>query len=219
MTLLASDPTAAAALAAVPCYPVPISGHSPAIDSLRAAQSGHGLAIGNDGVMLILRRPWLAADVLLSPALPVHLPYGSVGAPGGALRCGLIPGQLLDRSLAHFMAALPNEAAAFVIWNATTRSFAVQFPAIDHASPSRLVYRPPALPADCHLVIDIHSHGHGPAFFSATDDADDAHATKIALVAGRIAHPDGAEIAARLCVAGMFLPLPYSPFAGEDHAG
>src|SRR5690606_22237769 len=60
---LADDPTAAALLAVVPCHPVPVSGTSPALDALRAARAGHGLAVGHDGVMLILRRPWLAVDV------------------------------------------------------------------------------------------------------------------------------------------------------------
>ncbi len=65
MTLLADDPTAAAVLSAVPCYPVPPRGRSPALDALRAARAGHGLAIGNDGVMLILRRAWLALDTVV----------------------------------------------------------------------------------------------------------------------------------------------------------
>ena len=63
MTMLADDPTAAAVLAAVPCYPVPPQGRSPALDALRKASSGHGLAVGSDGVMLVRRRPWLALDV------------------------------------------------------------------------------------------------------------------------------------------------------------
>ncbi|KAJ8134833.1 hypothetical protein OY671_011954, partial [Metschnikowia pulcherrima] len=61
----------------------------------------------------------------------------------------------------------------------------------DEATPSRLVYRTPVLPPDWHIVCDIHSHGTGPAFFSTTDDADDAHATKISLVFGRLDQPDG----------------------------
>ncbi|WP_443021517.1 DUF2016 domain-containing protein [Sphingobium sp. AntQ-1] len=74
MTLLADDPTAAAVLSAVPCYPVPPRGRSPALDALRAARTGHGLAIGNDGVMLILRRAWLALDVSLTPPISAYLP-------------------------------------------------------------------------------------------------------------------------------------------------
>ncbi len=215
---MANDPTAAAVLAAVPCYPVPPSGRSPAIDALRAAHVGHGLAVGQSGVMLILRRPWLALDVALTPPLAGHVPYGTAGEPKAELRCGLIPRALLARITRHFVAALPNEAAAFVIWREFTRSFAVHFPAIDDATPSRLVYRNPHLAAGEHLVADLHSHGRGAAFFSGTDDADDAHATKIALVVGRLGDPAGPVMEGRLCASGMFLPLPRSPFAGGDFA-
>ncbi len=215
---LAEDPTAAAILSAVPCFPVPPSGRSPAIDALRNASAGHGLAVGKDGVMLIFRRPWLELDVPVSGQIAAHLPYGSAGRSRANLRCGLIPSELLDRILVRFMSALPNEAAAFVLWHEQLGEFVVNYPVIDEATPSRLVYRPPALGDGWHLVCDIHSHGHGRAFFSATDDADDAHATKISLVVGRLGHPEGAEIAARLCAGGMFLPLPRSPFSGESNA-
>lgn len=218
MTMLTDDPTAAAVLAAVPCYPVPPHGRSPALDALRGARSGHGLAVGNDGVMLILRRPWLALDVPISGPITAYLPYGGMGAPRADLRCGLIPAVHLAGILDHFRAALPNEAAAFLLWNEASEEFAVNLPVIDEATPTRLVYRTPALPPDWHLVCDIHSHGHSSAFFSATDDADDAHATKISLVFGRLDASEGPAMASRLCAGGMFLPLPRSPFSGECDA-
>jgi PRTRC genetic system protein A len=218
MTVLADDPTAAALLAEVPCYPMPPSGRSPALDALRAARAGHGLAVGKDGVMLILRRPWLALDVPVTPPIAAHLPYGEIGGPKAELRCGLIPRWHIEAILDILRGELPNEAAAFILWNEVTREFAVEFPVIDEATPSRLVYRPPVLPPDWHMICDIHSHGTGPAFFSATDDADDRHATKISLVFGRLDQPDGPTRASRLCAGGMFLPLPRSPFAGDHHA-
>lgn len=218
MTTLADDPTAAAVLAAVPCYPVPPHGRSPALDTLRGARCGHGIAMGNDGVMLILRRPWLTLDVPISGPITAYLPYGRIGAPSANLRCGLIPAVHLAEILAHFRAALPNEAAAFVLWNEASGAFAVNLPVIDEATPTRLVYRTPALPTDWHLVCDIHSHGHSSAFFSATDDVDDAHATKISLVFGRLDASDGPVMASRLCAGGMFLALPRSPFSGECNA-
>ncbi|WP_267433803.1 PRTRC system protein A [Sphingomonas sp. GM_Shp_1] len=218
MTWLADDPTAAAVLAAVPCHPVPPTGRSPAINALRAAQAGHGLAVGRDGIMLILRRPWLALDVVVAPPIEAHLPYGSIGAPQAFLRCGLIPGSIQDAIVVHLRAALPNEAAAFVMWCEATGEFAIDFPLIDEATPSRLVYRTPALAAGWHMVCDIHSHGTAPAFFSGTDDADDAHSTKIAIVYGRLDAPGGPVRVARLCAGGMFLPMPRTPFAGDTHA-
>ncbi len=218
MTSLADDPTAAAILAAVPCHPVPPTGVSPAIDALRAARVGHGLAVGRDGVMFILRRPWLALDLPVTPPIPAHLPYGRIGDRRAELRCGLIPRMHLVAVLDHFRAALPNEAAAFILWNEATRAFAVEYPVIDEATPSRLVYRPPVLPPDWHLVCDIHSHGAIRAYFSPIDDADDAHSTKIAIVIGQLDRLGEPSIVSRLCAGGMFLPLPRSPFEGEQDA-
>lgn len=218
MIVLAYDPTAAAVLDAVPCYPLPPSGCSPAIDALRIAQEARGLAVGHDGVMLILRRPWLALDVPVAPPFIAHLPYGSIGEPRAELRCGLIPADWLDVILKHLRSALPDEAAAFVLWHEETRSFCVEFPDVDEASPSRLVYRPPVLGPGWHLVCDVHSHGTAAAFFSSTDDRDDHDSTKIALVFGNLDAADGPTMAARLCAGGMFLPVPRSPFAGDHHA-
>lgn len=215
---LANDATAAALLAEVPCYPVPPSGQSPAIDALRAARTGQGLAIGQAGVMLILRRPWLALDTYITDRPHAYLPYGLGEKEKAGLRCGLIPPDHLVQILHHFREALPNEAAAFAIWNEVTSEFAVRFPTIEEATPSRLIYRVPVLEADWHVVCDIHSHGTGPAFFSATDNADDSHATKISLVFGRLDQPGNEDMASRLCAAGMFLLLPRSPFQGDNHA-
>jgi hypothetical protein len=196
MSMLADDPTAAAVLDAMPCYPVPPQGRSPALEALRAADVGHGLAIGSDGVMLILRRPWLALDVPITPPLPAYLPYGSIGSPRAELRSGFIPQEIFDRITAWFHDSLPNEAAAFVAWDEATRAFSLLFPEIG----------------------DAHSHAAGAAFFSATDDADDAHATKIALVLGRLDQPDGPTMVSRLCAGGMFIALPREPFMGDRDA-
>ncbi|WP_421847962.1 PRTRC system protein A [Novosphingobium sp.] len=210
--LLADDQTAAAVLDAVPCYPVPPSGSSPAIDALRASRAGHGFIVGRDGMMLILRRPWLALDYRVTEGPECHAPYGDVGADDIKLRCGLIPGDLLEEATDQFHAALPNEAAAFVLWNERTGEFALEFPAIDEATPSRLVYRTPQPGPDLHVVVDMHSHGRGGAFFSATDNADDAHATKIAMVLGHVDQPENVQIVTRLCASGMFISLKRFPF-------
>jgi hypothetical protein len=44
------------------------------------------------------------------------------------------------------------------------------------------------------------------------------HATKISLVFGQLDQPDGPMMASRLCVDGMFLPMPRSPFSGDYYA-
>lgn len=211
---LAEDPTAAAVLDAVPCYPVPPSGRSPAIDALRASRAGHGFIVGSDGLMLILRRPWLELDQRITTDVSGHLPYGPTGGNSGGLRCGLIPRRIWTQAIDHFRAALPNEAAAFVIWNEQTREFSLDFPQIEEATPSRLVYRTPQPGESCHVVCDMHSHGIMGAFFSRTDDQDDAHSTKIAVVVGKLGLQREPMFAARLCAGGMFLPMPNPPFEG-----
>ena len=143
MTPLADDPTAAAVLAAVPCHPVPPSGRSAAIDALRATRNGHGFVIGCDGLMLILRRPWLALDVAVTPSPTAYLPYGEAGKNRADLLCGLIPDQLRAAILDHLRAARPHEAAAFVIWDEAARTCAVDFPTIDEAPSSSATSTPP----------------------------------------------------------------------------
>lgn len=215
---LASDPTAAAVLDAVPCYPVPPSGSSPAIDALRASRAGHGFIVGRDGMMLILRRPWLALDWRVTEGPECHTPYGDVGSDDITLRCGLIPFALLAQAVDHFTNALPNEAAAFILWNERTAEFSIDFPVIDEATPSRLVYRTPQPGPDWHVVVDIHSHGRGAAFFSPTDNIDDRHATKLAMVIGNLDRDGNPSMLIRLCAAGVFMPLSRKPFAGGPDA-
>ncbi|WP_371328177.1 PRTRC system protein A [Novosphingobium sp. NDB2Meth1] len=216
--MLAADPTAAAVLETFPCYPVPPAGRAPAIDALREVRAGQGFIVGRDGMMLILRRAWLALDYRVTDGPECYAPYGSVGPDALSFRCGNIPAVLFTQVLEHFAAAMPNEAAAFILWHEQTRTFRLEFPEIDAATPSRLVYRPPILAEGWHLVCDIHSHGAGPAFFSATDDADDAYSTKIAIVVGNFATPDNLTVKARLCAGGMFLTLPGLPFEEASDA-
>lgn len=220
-----NDPTDQAVLDAVRCYPVPPSGRSIEIDALRAQRAGHGFIVGHDGLMLILNRPWLGLDAVVTSAPECHLPYGSIGEERMVLTCGLIPHHLLEQVVEHFSAALPNEAAAFILWSEATGEFRVEFPQIDEATPSRLVYRTPHPETGAHVICDLHSHGTAGAFFSSTDDADDAHSTKIAIVVGSFGRAEGPAYVARLCAGGMFIPLPRMPFAepanatkGQDYA-
>jgi PRTRC genetic system protein A len=56
------------------------------------------------------------------------------------------------------------------------------------------------------VAIDMHSHGHIPAFFSDTDDRDDAGSVKISGVVGNL-DSDTPTAAFRLCVLGLYLPI------------
>jgi PRTRC genetic system protein A len=107
----------------------------------------------------------------------------------------------------HARTAAPVEAAAGIIWNSATRLWRIEYPEIiGEASAAHIQYKQVELADDEHLVIDLHSHGHGAAFFSSTDDVDDAGSVKIAGVYGNL--DQGAPtVSFRLCVLGLTIPL------------
>lgn len=51
--------------------------------------------------------------------------------------------------------------------------------------------------------MDCHSHGRHPAYFSSTDNQDDRHDVKMALVIGNCDRSNP-SVAARLCAKGLF---------------
>lgn len=57
------------------------------------------------------------------------------------------------------------------------------------------------------LAIDIHSHGNIPAFFSKTDDIDDAGGVKVSIVYGGYKNNEFTEEARRICIEGFFFEM------------
>lgn len=118
--------------------------------------------------------------------------------------------------------ARPIEKQYFIVWrDADMRLIA---PRGQEASAARVAY---AMPSTGVVLCDLHSHHEMPAFFSATDDADDtASGLSVSAVIGRLfTRP---EIAVRLNVYGAHMRVPaqlvfddVGPFAdtfGGDHA-
>lgn len=170
--------------------------------------NGHRIVLAADGVYLEARRSWLHILHRLAPITGVHLPYGQV-QPKVELAFGPLGGAMaqLQEFAEHARAAAPIEAAASIIWNSSTRLWRIAYPeTIGEASAARIEYRHVDLADDEHLVIDLHSHGHGAAFFSSTDDADDAGSIKIAGVYGNL-DQGVPTVSFRLCVLGLTIPL------------
>lgn len=165
-------------------------------------EPGERLLIASNGVFLEISRPWARLVRRLSSfdwRTPV--PYGEA-AEHTDLMCGSVPAGLVAQFAAMARAALPNEAGAWIVWDAATGEFRlVKLPALSHG-PGHLHYERPALRAGEWLVVDCHSHGHDRAYFSSTDDQDDQHDVKFALVLG---HCDRVpSVALRLCAKGRF---------------
>ncbi|EDT42974.1 PRTRC system protein A [Burkholderia ambifaria] len=166
------------------------------------ARSGERLLIASDGVYLEISRPWVhVVRRIAQYAVSTAVPYGNVEETTELL-CGQIPVTLVAEFHAMARAALPNEVGAWIVWNSVTGEFRiVALPSLSHG-PGHLVYERPRLADDEWLVVDCHSHGTGQAFFSRTDNQDDKHDVKFALVLG---HCDRTpSVALRLCAKGIF---------------
>lgn len=192
-----------ALLRAVPTVVAPANS-----EFLPLQDNGHRVVLASDGVYLEARRPWLHILHRVAPITGVHLPYGQVqskvelafGPLGGAMA-------QLQEFAEHARTAAPIEAAASIVWNSATRTWRIAYPeTIGEASASRIEFKHIELADDEHLVIDLHSHGHGAAFFSSTDDADDVGSVKIAGVYGNLDH-GVPTVSFRLCVLGLTIPL------------
>ncbi|WP_296228550.1 PRTRC system protein A [Ralstonia sp. UBA689] len=181
---------------------------------------GHRFLATAEGLFVEVRRPWLH---VIQPVAPlngqtVRPPYGSV-QPKVKLafeRLGTtFP--LVRQFIEAAQSASPNEHAAWVIWDSRTGDLQYRELNITNASPDAVSYDRPVLEAHESLVLDLHSHGVTAAFFSDTDNQDDAGEVKISCVVGDLADGKAPTIRFRLCALGMFLPLnvPVSAVIGD----
>jgi PRTRC genetic system protein A len=87
-----------------------------------------------------------------------------------------------------------------------------------HHSESHISYDS-ATRNESRLVLDVHSHGRGHAFFSDDDDASDLYGVYFATVLGRCDAPEPIEVRTRLVIDGLHIPLQWHPWeAGREVA-
>lgn len=164
---------------------------------------GHRFLVASDGLWVEARTPWLHVRVPLAhTAIP--LPFGAVEA-AISFTCGPLPKALLEEFVAEACKASPNESAAIITWRRHSDEFRLR-PVVLEAGTAHVRYERPRLPDGEYLVADLHSHGIHAARFSAQDDCDDFGEIKVAVVVGSCDQAES-EVAARLCVFGMYIPL------------
>lgn len=164
--------------------------------------NGERLLIAANGIWLEVQRPWIRVVRRIARYdVTTAIPYGDV-AESTELLCGAIPAEHVAAFYRMSHAALPNEAGAWIVWNRHTGQFrTVSLPSLSHG-PGHLRYERPLLDDGESVVVDCHSHGSGGAFFSRTDNEDDRHDVKLALVLGNCDRSP--SMAFRLCVKGIF---------------
>lgn len=175
----------------------------------RLESVGHRFLVGSNGLALEVRRPWLYMRKLaLKNEGGLALPYGEVSEAFDLL-CGPVPRSLLWQFGEQARKAGDIETAGWITWSEHTRQFRY-LPLVERrASSVEVVVDRPELAPGEHLIVDLHSHGSAPAYFSSTDDKDDRGEVKFSVVYGFCHRPDLSEfdVAARLCAIGITIPV------------
>ena len=104
------------------------------------------------------------------------------------------------------MAQLPNEVAAAMVWNSTLDEWRLAARESITANGGYVSYREVELQDGEELIVDLHSHGHHPAYFSEIDNNDDFGSIKIAAVMGCVGS-ESTEIVARLMLIDKTIDL------------
>jgi PRTRC genetic system protein A len=190
---------------ALPALPVPLDSPLPPL-----LLGQRRLLLAADGLYLDLVAPTLSATLRLALT---PLPFGPVQQQV-SLHHGPLPAAHL-RALAERASATPDrEIAGAIVWTAG-QGYRVVVPEILSASASHVSYRDTL--DDTGLLLDVHSHGRGAAYFSPVDDASDnaRPGPYLAAVLGRC---DGAmELALRLVSPPFLVPLPVQLLSPAEH--
>lgn len=178
----------------------------PIIGSVAAMENnGHRFLMANNGVWVQVKRTWLNAVLPITSQPRVTVPYGQVNCE---CQSAPFPKKLLQEFGAYANEQYPNECAARIILRTGANTFRLEKMVPTKVGVGHVAYDIPVLDINEELVVDIHSHGSIDAFFSTTDDIDDASEVKVAAVIG---FPKGIEQAPtwcfRLCVNGLFEKL------------
>lgn len=174
-------------------FPVVVAKHSQHLEE--PAVPGQRYIVGRQGLYREVSTPWLLSRALVA-GTKSPTPYGQVEEVV-TLKCGSPPTDLWHEFIAHAKTVSPVECAGLMIWNVHTGRWRLAIREVTHASPDRVDYMEPTLVDDEIAVVDVHSHGLHPAFFSSLDNHDDEGSIKVSAVIGRL-DQDVPEVAIRL---------------------
>lgn len=129
-----------------------------------------------------------------------------------------IPARVLETITQVFRGVAPQERLLNCYWHPATGLWEIENPPqqTTAASVTLTTTRDPYHP-DRPRMLQIHSHGHYPAVFSATDDADEL-ACGLYAVLGSLDQPQP-TLAVRAGMAGQFLPLDSAAVFAPEEGG
>lgn len=179
----------------------------PASGSIEAAPSnGMRYLVGRTGMWREITLPWIRVRHQVSESA-FQLPYGPANDVV-EFRCGPIPLHVIREFTANARAASPDELAGVFLWHEETGAWRYEKRHGVYVSSNYVSYRE-VVPRDGeHIVVDAHSHGLHPAFFSSQDDEDDRGSMKLSLVVGNLDRETPSSLM-RLCMAGHIVNTAY----------
>jgi PRTRC genetic system protein A len=166
--------------------------------------SGHRFLAASTGIWIEIYRPWVHLILPVSVQSKYTIPYGSVSKKI-EFKFGNIPMHLINRFMQDARREAPFESAAWITWNSSGEFGYRALEPIEQEH-FHIQFKRPPLPDGTHLIVDLHSHGHGHAFFSPEDDADDKDQVKLSFVFGSF-NEANITFKARICTMGDYYPL------------
>ena len=137
-----------------------------------------------------------------------QMPYGIFDCRVGGgevdfhLSAVKIPADIFDEILSFFMKNPQQEAAVQIFYDVKTRKYELYYPKQKVSRTSVCFERNSMLEQEKVLVMDAHSHGCLPAFFSSVDGHDEK-GTRLFLVMGKV-DSDNPEWKLRAGIAGFY---------------
>jgi PRTRC genetic system protein A len=169
-------------------------------------KNGHRFWVASSGLWMEAVNDWSHVVLPVVYQDSVSMPYGDL-SPRIDFTVDKLPLGLIEEFIDYARKQPTIEVAGWIIWNRKERSTRLQILESLEASEAHVQYVCPELNEDESLLIDIHSHGAFPAFFSEKDNNDDKGGFKVSVVVGNLDKP-AISICARLCVYGLYSPLP-----------
>lgn len=185
-------------------FPMVMAPHEGGLDPIEGF--GKRLIAAADGVYLEARSP--ALHLLLKVQdVEIAFPFGSI-TPFVRPLHGPIPAALLHEFIHQSIHARPDETAAIIL--AGPNGYRMECPRIETASGGHVRYYDEF--DDDEIVMDLHSHGLGKAFFSGTDDASDRsrRGPYLAVVAGYSETYSTTPLVIRAVCGNYLIPLHFS---------
>ena len=171
--------------ATLAAFPLAVASKKEGISKFQATNGTRFVATAG-GVMREIVLPWVAVRHFAAFAV-IDLPYGQLPTEV-VFKCSPVPRLLWKQFRNDAVANLPNEMAAAMVWNEETESWRYALRESKSASPTHVRYDGEGLVLQDgeHIVVDLHSHGALPAFFSQEDNADDKYTMRLSGVLGHV---------------------------------